>query len=649
MIGFPQSQGAHADPRQVLRQYWGFDAFRPPQDQIINAVLKGEDVLALLPTGGGKSICFQVPALCVNGLTVVISPLIALMHDQVDNLVSRGVNAASLTSGMDRRDMEVVLDNAEFGNLKLLYISPERLESEPFVMRLKQMPVSLIAVDESHCISQWGYDFRPPYLRISRLRDLFPKAPVIALTATATPRVVEDIQDKLAFRRRNVIQKSFARSNLAYQVHYESAKPSALLNLLKMNPGTAVVYTRNRRRTREIAEMLEREGISAGYYHAGLDKETRARRQHDWIRDKTRVIVATNAFGMGIDKPEVRLVVHMDIPDNLEAYFQEAGRAGRDGKPALAVALFSDGDRLQLKENFGKSFPEKAFIKRVYDALGNYLQVAVGFGQNEAYLFDLGDFTRKFKLPPLETLSALRILSAEGYLYLSDAVYEPPTVKVLLQGDHLYGFEVNNPTYTPLLQTLLRSYNNLFDQHVRIQISVLAKKANLTSDELIRRLETLTQMQVLEFKPASDAPRVTWIQPRHPGNRVVISQQGYDSRRKLAREQLDAVVEYMTSNKCRSIQLLAYFGEKDAPACGSCDVCTKANRKGKESQQHMRAILETLQAHHEMDIRSLIASVGVDAETGRKQVRTLFDEELVRFNERGNVCLTIKGAKKLLP
>lgn len=633
-----------ADPADILKQYWGFGGFRAPQDKIVAETLHGRDVLALLPTGGGKSICFQVPALALPGITIVISPLIALMRDQVQNLRKLGVKADSLTSGMSKREMERVLDNAVYGGTKLLYISPERLETETFLTRLKQMSPSLLAVDEAHCISQWGYDFRPPYLRIAAFRDIFPKVPVIALTATATPSVVEDIMDKLRFAKPNVISKSFERKNLAYRVKIDGNKPGSLVYLLNEHPGSAVVYTRNRRKTQEIAEMLIRQGVSASFYHAGLTSEERDERQADWIGDKTRVMVATNAFGMGIDKPDVRLVVHMDIPDNIEAYFQEAGRAGRDEQPAVAVAIFNESDRLQLHENFEKSYPEIPYIQRVYDALGNYLQVATGFGKGETYAFDVGDFCKKFNLSPIPVLSSLKILELNEYIYLTDAVFSPARVQFTASADGLYQFEVKNAKYEPLIKLLLRTHGGIFDQMTNIQSSVLAKKLGLQTRELFQQLWLLQKAEILVYELPNDKPLLTYSLARVTGNRLMIQPATYKQRKELSAKNIAHVLEFMTGEHCRSKYLRQYFGEDTDENCGQCDHCL-SNDKSKEKGNKSIEVLKHLRQHPEITLRDFMSVTRCDVKIAKLMLRRMMDEELLRFNERGNICLTIKGAK----
>lgn len=640
--------GTKSSPKDILKETWGFDSFRPPQDTIVDTILNGEDVLALLPTGGGKSICFQVPALAQEGVCLVISPLIALMKDQVYNLKRRQIKADCLTSGMSRREMERILDNAVFGKTKLLYISPERLTTESFQVRLRQMKISFVAVDEAHCISQWGYDFRPPYLRIAEIREVFPHIPIMALTATATPRVVEDIMDKLAFRKKQVISKSFERENLTYLAYREENKMERLRTILEQNPGSAVVYTRNRRKTKETADLLKSHGISADYYHAGLSHEERDSKQEAWINDKTRVMVATNAFGMGIDKPDVRVVVHIDIPDNLEAYFQEAGRGGRDGKESKAYALYHAGDELELQENFDKSFPPKAEILRTYEALGNYLQVAVNFGQGEDYPFDLRDFCNKFKRSPLPTLSALKLLAANGYIYLSEAVYTPTRVQVLVPPAQLYGFQVAHPHLDKLLKAMLRSYNGVFDQPTAIHERNLATKLDTSRDRITGLLRELEKMEVIDYLPADDMPKVTYLLPRQPNGALRIKSSTYDDRKKIAQSNIRSVWNYLTNGAlCRSIQLMAYFGEETDRKCGKCDVCIGGNKEKPKAGSLSAVFFHMIQDQGTISLQDAVHILSETCNDPQDRVRLLLDENWLCFNASGALELTKKAKRKI--
>ncbi len=564
--------------QQILIKYWGYSSFRPLQEDIINSVIKGRDTLALLPTGGGKSICFQVPALAKEGLCIVISPLIALMKDQVENLRKKGINAVAIYSGMHKNETDIVLDNCAYGNVKLLYVSPERLATELFTTRLRKMKVNLIAVDEAHCISQWGYDFRPPYLEISKIREITPGVPVLALTATATYNVVEDIQDKLQFKEKNVFKKSFERKNLTYNVIEEEDKLKKLLKLVNYMKGTGIIYTRSRRKTVEISTFLNKNNISSDYYHAGLAPEIRHSRQNAWMSEKRRIIVSTNAFGMGIDKPNVRFVIHFDIPDSIEAYFQEAGRAGRDEKDSTAILLYSNSDIIELKKNISLSFPETEQIRNVYQLLGNYLQLAVGSGRDESFDFDITDFANNYNLKPLTAYNCLKFLEKEGYISITEALSNPSRIYFKMKKDELYQFQVANIYYDNFIKVILRSYTGLFNDFVRISESELAKRAGISKEEVVKHLKKLETLNVLTYIAQSDKPRLTFCREKLDAKDIYISKSVYKERKEVAVIKTDAIINYGTkNNKCRSQMLLAYFGERDSKRCGKCDVCLKRN------------------------------------------------------------------------
>lgn len=564
-----------ATPNEILKQYWGFDQFRPLQDEIIASVLEGRDTLALLPTGGGKSLCFQVPALCQPGICIVVSPLIALMKDQVINLKKKNVPAVAIYSGMSYRDIDIALDNCAHGHYKLLYLSPERLKSDLVQARVKRMQVNLLAIDEAHCISQWGYDFRPPYLEIAELRELLPKVPVIALTATATPQVVQDIQDRLAFGKDSqVFQKSYARSNLSYSVLREEGKEGKLIDILQRVPGTGVVYVRNRRKTKEIALRLRQFGISADYYHAGLDPAERETKQLDWIHDKVRIMVSTNAFGMGIDKPDVRIVVHMDLPDNLEAYFQEAGRAGRDGKKSYAVLLYNDSDRITLERNYEAAFPPLEEARRVYRALGSYLQLAVGGGVGESYDFDLVAFAERFQLKPMRAYNCLKILEQSAHIVLTDAVFVPSSLLIKVSKDELYDYQLKHSGMDRLLKLILRTYQGAFTYPIHIRENQLANFLNITRADITRALELLHQDDIVEYHPQKELPQIIFTPERLDADHLQFNFQLYNFRKQRHEERIRKAITYAEQPRCRNQQLLAYFGETDASACGICDICT---------------------------------------------------------------------------
>ncbi len=561
-------------PLDVLKQYWGFSAFRDMQADIIDAVLEGHDTLALLPTGGGKSLCFQVPALCMDGICIVVSPLIALMKDQVLNLNKRGISAYAVFSGMSIKDLDRIFDNCVNGDVKFLYLSPERLGSEMAIERIKKMNVNLIAIDEAHCISQWGYDFRPSYLNVAQIRLLLPKIPVIALTATATSEVVDDIQEKLEFKpNRKVFKKSFSRSNLAYVVLQQEDKRTKLLDILKKVPGSAVVYVLNRKETKEIAMFLYQNQISANYYHAGLPAEKRSEIQDAWINNEIRVIVATNAFGMGIDKPDVRVVVHLTLPDSLEAYFQEAGRGGRDGNKAYGILLYNQSDRDRLERNFETSFPSFKEAKQVYRALGSYYQLAVGAGFEQSFNFDILEIANKYNLNPLLIIPALKLLVQAGYLELSESVFFPSTVQILSDNKTLYDYYLRNPRAEKLIKSILRSYQGILNHDVNIKESQIAKALNTGQSEVETMLKKLHQEKILRYKPQSDLPLITFTIERQDAEHLIFDKARYDFLKNRAAARMKASLHYAEEVHCRSQMLLEYFDEKDSKPCGQCDVC----------------------------------------------------------------------------
>jgi ATP-dependent DNA helicase RecQ len=501
------------------------------------------------------------------------------MKDQVANLKKKKINAVAVYSGMHTSEIEVAFDNCVYGDVKFLYLSPERLETERFKLVLQKMKIGLLVVDEAHCISQWGYDFRPPYLNISEIRKYLPGVAVAALTATATPEVVDDIQDKLGFEKKNVFRKSFERKNLSYGVVREEDKNGRLLRILSRVQGSAIIYVRNRKKTREIAEFLTKNNISADYYHAGLDTKTRDKKQEAWVRNQTRVIVATNAFGMGIDKPDVRLVIHLDIPDSLEAYFQEAGRAGRDEKQAFAIILFDEADLSKLKENFENSYPEIKEIKSIYQALGNYLNLAIGSGRDQSFGFELREFCHQYGFSPIIAYNSMRILEREGYLILNESFGAPSKVHFLVDREDLYRMQVEEKRLDPFIKLLLRSYSGLFTEFVKISENELARRMQVKREQVVKMLEYMDKIGILSYLPQSDKPTVTYVKERFDNSSIHLSPENYSDRKKDALKRLQAVTDYISKDtKCRSQLLLEYFGEKDAPRCGSCDVCRKRNK-----------------------------------------------------------------------
>lgn len=626
------------DIHQILIKYWGHKAFRPLQEDIINSVLTGNDTLALLPTGGGKSICFQVPALAKEGICIVISPLIALMKDQVENLVKRGIKAAAIFSGMTAREIDITLDNCVYGDYKFLYVSPERIETELFKARLEKMNVNLFAIDESHCISQWGYDFRPSYLNIVKLREYKPNVPFLALTATATNDVVKDIQEKLEFKKENVLQKSFERKNIAYVVIYEEDKLKRLLKILSKIKSTSIVYVGTRKKTKDIAQFLIRNGVSADYYHAGLTNQERSNKQNNWINNQTRVIVSTNAFGMGIDKPDVRSVVHLDLPNSLEAYFQEAGRAGRDEEKAYAVLLIEQVDRLELEKQIINSFPDIETIKTVYQALANYFQIPIGSALNESYFFDINTFSTQYNLPVFTVFNCLKFLEKEGYILLSEAHYNPSRIKIELNKNELYEFQVKNPNIDVFIKTILRSHTGLFEEFVKIDEFDLAKKLKTTRDKIEKMLDYLLHLHVISYTKQTNLPQITYLTPRLESTTLYISKEHYSERKKVAITKMESVIYYAYSkHKCRSQILLSYFGENDSYRCGVCDVCLERN-KLELSDIEFSSVSDQIKkilAEQHLTINALVNKItGVREDKVIKVIQWLTENDKIIYNNK---------------
>lgn len=580
---------------QLLKQYWGYDSFRGIQEEIINSISENKDTLGLMPTGGGKSITFQVPALAKDGLCLVITPLIALMKDQVQNLRKRGIKALSIYSGMSRQDIITTLENCIFGNYKFLYISPERLDTEIFRTKLRKMKVSMITVDESHCISQWGYDFRPAYLKIAEIRELLPDVPILALTATATPEVVKDIQARLHFRRENVFRMSFERSNLAYIVRKTDNKTGELLHILRSMPGSAIVYVRNRRRTKEITELLNNEDITADFYHAGLDDATKDIRQHRWQSGGSRVMVATNAFGMGIDKPDVRIVIHMDLPDSIEAYFQEAGRAGRDGQKAYAVILYAKADKTTLHKRIPDTFPEKEYIKDVYEHLQYYYQMAMGDGLDCVREFNIEDFCRKFKYFPVPVDSALKILTQAGYLEYTGEQDNTSRLLFTIRRDELYRLREMGDDMDKLIQTVLRSYTGVFTDYTYINEDSLAIRTGLTRRQIYEQLVHLAKLRIVSYIPRKKTPYIIYTRERIEAQLIHISPEIYEERKARYETRINAMLQYVTNDTlCRSRMLLDYFGEKNEHNCGQCDTCIGLRKQTATCQPDREELYEKI-------------------------------------------------------
>lgn len=564
----------------ILRENWGYSTFRPLQEDIIQSIWEGRDTLGLMPTGGGKSLTFQVPAMAMKGICLVVTPLIALMKDQVDNLRERGIKAAAVYSGMSRDDIITTFENCIFGDYKFLYVSPERLSSEIFITKLKAMDVCLLVVDESHCISQWGYDFRPSYLKIAEIRKLLEGVPLLALTATATKEVVEDIQEKLLFREKNVFRISFERPNLSYVVRTVEDKTTALLHILQSVPGSAIVYVRSRQGTAEVAQSLRKAGISADFFHAGLSHENKVFRQNAWKVNDCRVMVATNAFGMGIDKPDVRVVVHLDLPNSLEEYFQEAGRAGRDGQRSYAIILYTKADSAKLKKRVTDSFPSRDFILRVYEALGNYYQVAVGAGYNDVYDFGLQEFCQPYKLPFLQTHHALKILELAGYIEYTEEIDVRSRIRFLVYRDDIYSLHMDKEMDV-LVHAILRNYTGVFSDDVYVDESLLAAKTGKNRHEICEMLIALSRVKYIRYIPQKKTPFVVFTTSREDTRFVSIPQTIYEERKKRFEKRIFSMIDYAErTDICRNRMLLIYFGELSAEDCGHCDVCLKRNATG---------------------------------------------------------------------
>lgn len=614
---------------------------------MVNTVLARQDSLVLMPTGGGKSICFQVPTLAMKGVCIVVTPLIALMKDQVEQLRRRGIPAAAIYSGMHYREIDTALDNCIYGNTKFLYVSPERLRTELVIERVKQMTVCLLAVDEAHCISAWGYDFRPPYLQIAEFRELIPDTPVIALTASATPDVQTDIVEKLALKTPQVFRQSFARANLSYSAVLEENKEARLLRVLQNVPGCAIVYVRSRKQTQNVAQWLVRQGISADFYHAGLTTQQRAEKQDAWIQNRTRVVVATNAFGMGIDKPDVRVVVHLDVPDSLEAYYQEAGRAGRDGQKAYAVMLYTAGDLENLTFRTEQLYQPVEMLRRVYQAIANYAAVPVGGGEFNSYDFDLSAFASTFKLPPQETHYALKQLQLEGFIQLNENYYHPSRLTIVLDNRQLYEFQVLHPRFDSFLKLLLRIYGGeLFTDFITISESTLARTFLINQPEIEVLLQQLHERNVVIYEKQKDKPQLTFLTPRYDAASLPINFQELARRKELAMRKVQAAILYTEHpTQCRTRLLQAYFGEKPGEACGICDNCIKKKKKAEAS---LSAVREQVR-----DYVALANGPGVspkqlshyfaqmDADTLAKTVKQMLAEEEIQYNKNGNLTLNL--------
>ena len=628
--------------RQILRQYWGYDDFRGIQREIIESIGSGHDTLGLMPTGGGKSITFQVPALAKEGTCIVITPLIALMKDQVANLRRRGIRAAAIYSGLTREEIIITLENCIFGDIRFLYISPERLSSDLFQTKLRHMKVSFITVDEAHCISQWGYDFRPSYLEIAKIRQLLPGVPVLALTATATPTVVDDIQDRLSFAEKRVFRMSFERENLAYIVRRAEDKQKELIHILRSLKGSAIVYARSRRRTKEMADMIQQAGITATFYHAGLDSVVKDERQKAWQDDQVRVMVATNAFGMGIDKPDVRLVIHIDCPDSIEAYFQEAGRAGRDGLKAYAVLLYNNGDQRKLEKRIADTFPEKDFIRNVYEHLAYFYQIGVGSGYGHTFEFNIDKFCHAFRHFPIQVDAALKILTRAGYIEYTEEQDNQARVMFTISRNDLYRLENTTPNEEKVITTLLRNYGGLFTDYNYIDESFLASQCGLQPHEVYMILKGLGQRHILHFIPQKKTPYIRYTQRREDKEQIQLMPIVYEERKQQFRERIHAMTNYATcDNVCRSRYLLRYFGEDNGHDCHQCDVCLSHRSEGMVSEPALNTAMEQIlqllsdkKPHHITELRDIqLPTAELDA-----ALDYLLKEELIRQEDGRIFC-----------
>lgn len=628
----------------ILKRYWGYDGFRSLQEEIIRSVLSGKDTLALMPTGGGKSLTYQISALAKEGMGLVITPLIALMKDQVEDLKSRNISADAIYTGMSREQVDSVINKCIYNRVKFLYISPERLASDTFRTWLKQMDIGLIAVDEAHCISQWGYDFRPSYLRIAEVRSFFPQAPVLALTATATPEVIRDIQKQLHFSEEHVLSKSFRRGNLAYVVRTVNDKLGELLHVLDRVRGSAIVYVRKRERAEELSRFLNENGIRADFYHAGLSPILREKKQEEWKDNLVRVMVATNAFGMGIDKSDVRTVVHFDIPDSPEAYFQEAGRAGRDGQKAYAVLFCNDAALAALKERVTKGYPEKEFIRRVYECLGNYFQIAEGAGAGFAFEFDLMEFVRNFKLDQVRTLSALNILQVGGYIEYTTEVNTRSRVCFLVSRDGLDSYVPENEFSERLLVLLMRKYTGIFVQYSYMDEQFIADELGSDRRTVYEALLGLARAKVISYVPGNDRPYIVYHQPRLSARYVSIGKEAYEDRKKAYGEKVGEMLRYIgEADECRQLSLMRYFGQKETAPCGICDVCLQKKKTGqRQDRKAIREEVLEILSRGDMELKALVYGLDKDEKEIVEQIRELLDENRIYYKTPTLLAVTGK-------
>lgn len=627
----------------ILKEYWGFDTFRPNQENIIDDILNNNDVLGVLPTGAGKSLCFQIPALLKEGITIVISPLIALMKDQVEHLAKRHVNAAAIYSGMNIREIEYTLDNCTFGNTKLLYISPERIGTKNFQEKLKQMKVNLFVIDEAHCISQWGYDFRPSYLNIKEIRALMPNIPMVALTATATPKVKEDIIDKLGLQDAQVHQGSFARENLSYTVRYAEDKNTKLVEVINKIKGSGIIYAQSRKKTEEIAKFLRANKINADFYHAGLSNEGRSQKQTAWQNNQIRIIVATNAFGMGIDKADVRIVIHMNIPNCMEAYYQEAGRGGRDGGKAYGLIIYNETDFDELRKLHNDSSPSISFLKEVYQAIANNYKIAIGSGFLASYNFDLNYFARKYKFEVKELYHAIQKLEQQGLIQLNEAFHNPSMIRVNADKSEFYTFQIANKFYDPIIKALLRLYGgNIFAGLYRISEKKIANLLNIPVKDVFTLLEKLHQTNMIFYDKQKDKSQLVFTTPRHDADSLPIDFRGIENKQKLDKEKMEFMISFTQhQTRCRTQLILDYFGEESYQNCDICDICVgkKKEQVDIHSFNYREKILESLQSQ-DLSLKDITKLIKPEkAEILFAVIRELVDNQEISYDDAGQLRL----------
>ncbi len=620
----------------ILKKHWGYDVFRPLQEEIIQSVLKGNDTLALLPTGGGKSICYQLPAIAMEGLCIVVSPLISLMQDQVEQLQKKGIKAIAITSAMNFREVDITFTNAIHGGYKFLYISPERIQTQLFLRKLPALKINLIAVDEAHCISQWGYDFRPAYLSIKKIRELKPEVPMLAVTATATQKTTEDICKQLELKKPVTFKTSFARKNLHYHIRKDENKLQTLLSFCNKKKGTAIVFVRNRRKTKEVADFLNYNNIKSDFYHGGLELSERVKKQSDWINNRKQIMVSTNAFGMGIDKPDVRFVAHLDLPDSLEAWFQEAGRAGRDGNIAYELTLYHQSDILHLQEQLEQAFPSIEQIKQTYAAICNYYQIAVGAGEGLSVSFNLDEISAKYKITPLVIYNAVKFLEKENYLSYTDALYQPAKLHMTIGKEELYNFQVQNPSLDSFIKALLRNYAGLFDEYKIINEFKIAQAIKADLAYVKKTLENLHKLEIIDYIPQTGLPKLIFNQARVDATFLSISKENYTKLKKQAEERIKAVIDFVSdTHTCRSKKVLQYFDETSFEDCGTCDVCLNKNKQNKSGifVQIKEQLLNLLE-HKEYNLNELVSLLyRYSKEDVADCINQLADDKQINMNQ----------------